>query len=425
MPIFFLKIINSDIDKNNNPNKLGLVYNNKPMKTIYRVFFIALFTLLLGALIFYAKGYRLDLDQGKITGTGILSINSVPKNSRVYLDDKLIGVTDININLEPNKYKLKVESESPNYNTWEKEIFIEKELVISLHAHLFLKNPGLKPLSSIGIKKIQQIDDIQQYILLAYDPEIKSDVLYLLNLETPVISLNKKLEILATTQELLSTPEADLSKLKIKISPDFTQLLLNYNQTGYLITISSKEVLKDINVDSIEEQWKKEQEKQKAVSFRIFPKEFQKEATSSVEIISIAPDETKILYKAKKNTQLPRVINPPIPLAQPDKETRKLKKGGVYIYDKKQDHNFKLNLNPDADYLNQFVKWHPDSLHLFFFDKNQVKIIDLDGENLRTIYAGPFENEILSVNKKGNIILLINLNNQNNLYPDLYEIEIN
>ncbi len=396
------------------------------MKTIYRWLFIFLFILTLIGVIFYAKGYRFDINKGELTGTGLLSINSVPKNARVYINDKLAGITDINLNLQPDIYKIRVESESPNYNKWEKTIQIKKGFVAALHAHLFLKNPGLKPLSSIGIKKLIQIDDVQQYIILAYDEEKESDALYLLNLETPVLSLDKTLQRIVTTQDLLSTPEADLSTLSFTTSPDFTQLLLRYNDKNFLITLSSKEILTDVDAERLEEKWKQEEKKKTLLALRLFPKDFQKIATSSVEIISLSPDETKLLYKAKKNLEIPREIQPPIPLPKESLDDRVLQKNRLYLYDKKQDHNFQINLpSTNTEYLRNFVKWHPDSLHLFFFEKDEVKIIDYDGEIKRTIYAGPFQKEILSTNKKGNIILLINLNQQNNKYPDLYEIEIN
>ncbi|GIW62839.1 MAG: hypothetical protein KatS3mg090_0665 [Patescibacteria group bacterium] len=394
------------------------------MKNIYRVITLTLFLIALLSFVFFAKGYRFDSEKVTITSTGIVSISSQPKASKIYINDEFKGVTDQNLNLKPGNYTIKITSDG--YTSWQKNINLTEGVVLSLHAHLFSKNPGLKPLTSIGIKKIVQLDNVPQFIVLT-DNLINSDNknnLVLLNLESPIISLQKGIDPIINIQTTFATDSVDLNHLKLSPSPDFTQLLIEYEKENLLVDLKTKETFANIDKDQLQTNWNEEIQKEKSLIIKSFPKELQTIASNSADILKISPDENKILYKAKSDAELPLAIKPTLPISKDTLNHRNIVKNKVYIYDKKNDKNYLIKPLENIDIENKAV-WHTDSQHIIFIEGNQIKVVDADGENSIVVYSGPFEKNFISSSPRGNIFLLINLNNNNNPYADLYEIEIN
>ncbi|MFH1457020.1 MAG: PEGA domain-containing protein, partial [Patescibacteria group bacterium] len=107
------------------------------------------FLLLSPYCIFYAKGYRFDLQEKNFQKTGILDIKSNPSGGKIYLNSKLIKkFTPYKIeNLLPKKYMLKIEKAS--YKTWQNEIEIFSEKITSIDHIILLPENSL---SKIFIK---------------------------------------------------------------------------------------------------------------------------------------------------------------------------------------------------------------------------------------------------------------------------------
>ncbi|GIW63512.1 MAG: hypothetical protein KatS3mg091_314 [Patescibacteria group bacterium] len=394
------------------------------MRRLYRVLILIIFLTTLIAFVLFAKGYRFDSENISITTTGIISINSQPKASKIFVNDQFKGVTDQNINLQPGQYTIKITSDG--YTNWQKEVNLQQGVVLSLHAHLFSKNPGLKPLTSLGIKKIVQLDNVPQFLVLtdnANNSETKNE-LVLLNLESPIISLQKEVDPILNIEELFATNSVQLDNLDFKLSPDFTQVLIDYNNKTILADLKTKEIFANISKEQLTTNWSSEIAKQRDLIIKSFPKELQEIASNSADILKVSPDETKILYKAVNTAELPRVIKPSLPITQDHLDNRTIRNGKVYIYDKKNDKNYLIKPLESIDIKNEAV-WHTDSQHIIFIEDQQIKVVDIDGENKTVLYSGPFEQNFISASPRGNIFLLINFNNNNNPYPDLYEIEIN
>ena len=98
-----------------------------------------IFILILIAVIAYARGYRFNFQEGKVTSTGILSVNSSPNAAKVYINGELKGATDINLTLPYGTYTVEVKKDG--YTDWRKEVNLKGEIVMSMDAHLFSKNP--------------------------------------------------------------------------------------------------------------------------------------------------------------------------------------------------------------------------------------------------------------------------------------------
>jgi len=132
-----------------------------------------------------------------------------------------------------------------------------------------------------------------------------------------------------------------------------------------------------------------------------------------------------------------------LPATNQTEEKRDLKKDYFYVYDKKEDKNYEINLINLIDLIarknkkipsnlsreekleiRNFIMWYPDSKHLVLNEKGKISIFDYDGENKQVVYSGPYEKDFFLVSLRGNLILLINFNPENNPAPDVYEVEI-
>src|SRR5690606_20375832 len=117
----------------------------RPLVTLSSALLIVIGTLFA---IQYAKGYRPTIE-GTLEGTGLLSANSNPEGSQIYIDGELQNVvTNETINLDPGEYFIEIRKEG--YIPWSKTMRIEKELVTDTDAHLFRAVPSLSPLTFSG-----------------------------------------------------------------------------------------------------------------------------------------------------------------------------------------------------------------------------------------------------------------------------------
>jgi hypothetical protein len=394
------------------------------MRIAVKFIIVLLFFAILGIIIIYARGYRPDFANKTISSTGILALTSTPKAAKIYINDELKGVTDTNITLPPGHYKVEIKKEG--YTPWSKQIILKGELVISLDALLFPINPSLSPLTNLGIIKAVPIDQTGNIILFVQNNDEIKDGIYLFQ------TSQKPLSFLPPIQQLLlkkTLPEEiDFTKdIRIHFSPDYKQALLEFeNKYSYLIATDQANqdlfIVEDKSKENLLLKWQEQKEKNDLKILETFTKDFAKIASDSFQIIAFSPDETKILYQAKKNLQLPLFINPPIIASNQTQEQRSLIKNNYYIYDKKEDKNFPLNATFSKAI--EHILWYPDSKHLVINLNKKISIVDYDGENNRVVYSGPSEETFYTTTSDGKIITLANFNPEANELPDLYLIGI-
>ncbi len=379
------------------------------MKIIFRILFLLMFALVLTTVIAYARGYRFDVGKRLVRATGIISATSTPKAAKIYINGELKGVTDTNITLPPDNYLVEIKKEG--YTSWSKKINLKGELVINVDPVLFPINPSLSPLTNLGIMKAVPTDDGDKIVLFA------SESAYLFDAGKKTLPffppLNKTVDL-----SQLSLIE-DLKNIKVIFSPDQKQAIIELEQNSYLISLeeSNQNPLEvTLSKETLIEAWQNEKSKNYSKILETFPKDFDKIASSSFQIISFSPNEAKILYKTKENVELPLMINPPLISTNQTPEERLLIKDKIYVYDRKEDKNFLLpNLN---------LKWYFDSRHLVVEEEKKISIIDYDGTNKQSIYSGPFESSFFNTTNDGKIVVLTNLNAQENELPDLYLVGI-
>lgn len=378
------------------------------MRILFRIIFFFSFITILGLVIAYARGYRFDFQNKSLNSTGIIAVTSFPKTAKIYINNQLQGVTDANLTLSPGNYQIEIKKEG--YTNWKKSIRLKGELVVNIDALLYPINPSLSPLTNLGIIKAVPLNDSNKVIVVAVDG------IYLFEAVKKPLSFFPPLKTIAKKE--LFPEDLDFTKVDINVSPDLKQAIVdNYllsleeeNQT--LLDLSLSETSKETLISA----WEKEKQANNMKILETFPIEFSKIASDSFKIISFSPNETKVLYQAQKDIELPEMITPPLIASNQTPETRKIKKDNYYVYDKKEDKNYEI---PNFD-----IQWYFDSKHILINKEKKIVAADYDGTNEQTVYSGPFENNFFVTTNDGKIIVLINLNSQVNELPDLYLVGI-
>lgn len=396
-------------------------------KIFFQVIILFFFLIVLITVIGYARGYRFDLEERSIKSTGIISATSNPKAAKTYVDGKLKGVTDTNLTLAPGNYLIEIKKDG--YTSWSKKINLKGELVINVDPVLFPINPSLSPLTNLGIVKAVATEDGNKIVIIA------TDAIYLFDAGKQTLPFFPPLNKIISLSLLPST--IDFVNTKVIFSPDQKQAIFEFassddlssevltkegalakSEASYLLSLQ-EDNLNPLDVtlskDALIEAWQKEKTKNFNKILETFPKNFDKIASDSFNIISFSPNETKVLYQAKNNVELPLMIKPVMIATNQTPEERSIKKGKTYVYDRKEDKNFLVG---------NVMKWYSDSRHLIIEENKKIAVVDYDDTNKQTVYSGPFESSFFNPTSDGKIIVLINLNSQVNELPDLYLVGI-
>jgi hypothetical protein len=431
---------------------------------ILKTIVLILFVIVLIGVIAYARGYRVNFDEGKLTSTGIVSVSSAPKPAKVYVNGELKGATDVNLTLPFGQYTVEVKKDG--YTSWEKSISLKGEIVMSLDAHLFPKNPSLTPLTNLGIVKAVPMGNTDKIILFSQTGDVEKDGIYLFESSKRTIAIFPPLTPLLLKSVLPAN--VDLSTAQVEFSPNYRQAILTLmkdeKETSYLISLENENTeLFDITTSkqNILQAWNNEKNQETAKVIETLPEEFHDIAMKSFQIISVAPNEKRIMYRAKQAAQLPLVMNPPLIGANQTPEVRNLEVGGIYIYDKKEDKNYKVPVEisisesvepveetstlqatdtnatdsaasklpklwyPEVvEKVTDIVQWYPTSDYIAVKEKNRIIVMQYDGDNKETIYAGPFQSDFFMIAPDWNLLVVINLNPQANTFGDLYSVGI-
>lgn len=395
--------------------------------SIIYIFFI----IILGVTIAYARGYRVDIQKGTMTSTGILAISSNPQAAQVYVNGVLKGVTDIHLTLPHGKYTIEVKKEG--YSSWRREVTLKGELVVTADATLFPLNASLTPLTTIGISKVVSIDKTDKALLFVENGDVEKDGIYVFDQTKRTFSLFPPLKLLVSKK--LFPEDISLKESSVLFSPDFKQgivvLKRGEDEVSYLVSLEEENtqlVEMTSSQPSLEKVWNEERALETARLLEIFPVKFMKIASDSFHILSLAPDKTKILYEAKQSVTLPYVIEPRLVAANQTPEERSIKLDELYVYDRKEDRNYLVTLPESSLRLKQngetVLLWYPDSRHLVEHEGDKISIIEYDNTAKQIIYSGPHEGSFYDITSDSKLLILANLNPQFNKTPDIYAVGI-
>lgn len=372
------------------------------------------------AVILYGKGYNFNFGDGKIgiSGTGLLAATSQPDGAGIYINNHLTSATNNTINLPPGEYDVKISKSG--YSPWNKKIKIEKEVVSSAYALLIPTAPKLNNVTQMGVSN-PVLDPTRTkiaYTVSSLDDPRKNGI-YILDM-----GLRPILMLQSSSSQIVDNTIDNFSKAKLSWSPDAKEIAATISAepniaTTYLLKTTFNENPQDVTATlaSVNLAWNEQRANQDKSQLLGFKTKLQNLIKENFAILSWSEDETKILYEANKSTNLPLIINPPLIGTNSTPEAREISKGTIYVYDIKEDKNFKT-MNSNVSSLN----WLADSKHLIYVADKKIQIMDYDGQNRTTIYAGPFiDDYVFSWPDSSKLLILTDLGNSNTS-PNLYTI---
>lgn len=420
------------------------------------------------AIQFATGGLRLT-QEGIMKGSGLLAASSDPSGAELLIDDRLVSATDDTLYLEPNTYSVAINKEG--YSDWQKTVDVKPEVVTQANARLFPVAASLTPLTFTGVSHILPSPDGQKLLYYtASQSATQKNGIYIIDLTSNTFSLQR-----GPRQILQDDTRNTLKTAEIIWSPDSSEILLLTKQKEALVPLDQTRTLDQL-VDisfrkkQILSQWEEEMYLRERQYLGTFPPEIIQIATQSAKNVYFSPNKKMLLYTATASATLPDELRSPVPGASTQAQVRTLKPNYIYVYDREEDRNFELGPEPGTEtgaklllatdlynrepksfiaspsaftrlqatesatiaknfrryhsplFANTF-QWFPDSRHLLFVADSTVRIVEHDGTNNTSLYAGPFDNTFLYPWPDGNRALITTTFSPTAV-PNLYAIEL-
>lgn len=330
--------------------------------------------------IFYARGYRIQPETLTLGPTGLLVVNSDPKAAQVFVDGELKTATDSSISLSPGEYQLEVKKDG--YLPWEKTILIEKEAVTQVDAFLVSGAPSLTALTFSGAINPIVSQDFSKIVYTVPPSEDNIERAGLWVMETVNLPLGFNRDPRRIT-------DVDLTEAQYELSPDGRQVLLTIQNAVYLLNVSEftpRTLLINVSnqLDEIRAEWDEVLQKRLDAKLSLLPEEIEKIFVESTENISFSPDENRILYTATAEAAIPEGLVRKLPGSSTQTQERSLVPGKVYVYDTREDRNFAVGDE------NENIYWLSNSLNLMVALEDSILVLDYDGTNRKTVFAGNY-----------------------------------
>ncbi|OGH11025.1 MAG: hypothetical protein A3B38_02430 [Candidatus Levybacteria bacterium RIFCSPLOWO2_01_FULL_36_13] len=377
--------------------------------------------------ILYGKGYRFGFSGGtpKVAGTGLLVATSTPNGAQVFVNGELTTATDNTINLSPGEYEVRIYKDG--YFAWNKKITVKKEVVSKADALLIPAAPKLENITNIGVSN-PVLDPTKT--LLAYNVSSQSALkngIYILDMTLrPVLTLQN-----ASTQ-VANDAGLNFSQSTITWSPDSKELLASFTTplaSHYLLAADSLNTSPDnvtLTLDTVNATWEDLKLEKEMARIAGLKKNVRAVVSQYFNVLDWSADDTKILYSASVSGTIEPLINPPLIGTNSTQESRDIEKDSVYVYDTKEDKNYKIldNLPKMAEDSPLPINWYPDSKHLVYVHNGKIDIMEYDAQNQTTVYAGPFvDSFVFSWPGASKLVILTNLGNLA-ITPNLYTISL-
>lgn len=410
------------------------------MKRQLQISIAVLLFLILGTTlaVLYARGYRFGVDTGgtpQLSKTGILNAQSAPQGSNVWINDQLTTATNNTVNLTPGQYKVTIGKDG--YHSWSKNVAIEKEVVTNTDATLWPQAPTLQSLSTFGIQDPIMDPSGSKLAFTISNQTPQKNGIYVLDMTArsfPVLIGQ------STSTQIASDTIDNFSKAKLIWSPDGQDLIASVSSTfavGPIYYLLKANTLNDVPQDitptlqSVLDTWQTQRTTKEQARLTVLKPKVRELIQNYFAIIAWSPDEKKILYQAKKTGQLPVVISPRRIGNNLLYERRDVQNGDIYVYNIPEDVNTRIFQTDQkfcdillATCANRALSWFPNSRHLIYVNDKKIGIVEDDGSNLTTIYAGPFEDSyVFPWPDASRLVILTNLGNTS-IPPTLYSVSL-
>lgn len=393
-------------------------------------------------LINFAKGYKFDFSKKSFRATGLLVATSLPDGAQIYINGKLTSATNNTISLSPNIYDVEIKKDG--YASWRKLLKIERELVVKTDAWLFPLVPDFRALTFTGAANpLLSTDGTKIVYPVSGTQTPERNGLWVLDLSDLPFGISRD-----PKQIIKSSPQGrDFSKATLAWSPDSRQILATLPQgkrvENFLLDASNLNPatqLVDIteNLATTKQQWQKEEDLEKEQRLKKLPEAMMKIITEKGKNVVFSPDEIRVLYTVSDNVNLPEAIISPVPGSSNQPQERNLIPNRVYIYDIKEDRNFFVAQIDTKDLQNcklqaptlliscsSTLTWFPTSRHLLLTEKDKIQVMEYDGANKITVYAGTYQLPFAFPSPDGTkLILLTTLSSTPDSSPNLYAVKL-
>ena len=177
-------------------------YPGSHFKRLYRRiflgFFIVSFFIIAPLLVFYTVGYRYDFKNGIVQEIGAISIDILPTNAIVYLNNvKIDSAMPIRLkNVTPSKYKIKITTDG--FYDWEKEVTVESKQTVYIKEIQLIKKSNPQKIVGGQIQTISYSNPIGGKFLIYQKINANDQEFDLYNLtnnqNTKIFSADKKIK---------------------------------------------------------------------------------------------------------------------------------------------------------------------------------------------------------------------------------------
>lgn len=387
-----------------------------------RIFFFsltALFVAFVGFFVIqFASGYRFDFANLSFEPTGLLVATSTPDGAQVFVNGELKTATNATINLSPGTYDVEIRREG--FLAWRKRLTLFAEIVTKTDAVLFPQAPSLAALTFSGTSSPVLSPDATK---LAFSVPLTSETrdragLWVLDLsELP----------LGFSREPRRVTDGNLAGVSWEWSPDSRQILLSSARGTFLLEAGSFTPqanlvnITEASLAALQEDWDQLRQTRLTSKLSRLPEALQEILERKAEKISFSPDETKILYTATQDADIPDELIPPVPGASTQRQERNIKEGKTYIYDIKEDRSFAVGRLGEEE----AALWFPTSRHLILAQSSKVTIMDYDGTNRQEVWSGPYvAPHAYAFANATRLVVLTNLGASNGGLANLYALSL-
>jgi len=364
---------------------------------------------------FYARGYRFNLKSFDFQPNGILVIKSEPDGASVFINGDLETATNATISLAPGVYDVEVRRDG--YFSWYKRLTIDKEIVTQATVSLFRNVPSLSPATFLGANNpIMSPDGSKIAYSVLPGTGITDDKIGLWTLDTFALPLG-------FSNDAKRITDGDLTNTSYTFSPNGRQVILTTSNGIFVLdtgsfTPQNQRINMASQKESIQAGWRKEESVKKISLIKNLPPELIDTLTRKTTDFVFSPDETMILYTASSSSILANNLIKQLPGASTQKQERNIQPGQTYIYDIKEDRNFKIADQPimigeklsEKSMIVPALRWMSSSRHLLLAAPGQIIIMDYDGTNREVVYSGSYiQTYAFPFNNTTRLLILTNL----------------
>lgn len=374
---------------------------------ISRHFAITIITMIViaiaaGVAIFLAKGYTFSPTEGRVVGTGIITIASEPDSASVFIDGHLTTATNATLStLPPKEYIIRVVKEG--FIPWEKKVMVKEGLVTELKITLFPAIPTIYPLTFTGVANSVLSPDGGKLAYIV--PQGKKGGIWIWTMvnSQPIAFARSSAQV----QIAKNGQPVDFSKAVLRFSPDSNQMIATVDNSNFLLNLDGmNSEPRDITpiLEATLNSWE-DDTKDKEVARIVSIKDLDtRKIASGSAVLKWSPDETKFIFREK-------------PLSEKEKDhTTTISDLKVYDLEQKKDYQ----LPPARSHI-----WLPDSRHVVLVEEDKVSIVDFDGTNKAVIYAGKFEdNFVFAWPDSSRLVLITSFPTPTASEPNLYGINL-